>query len=290
MSIFKKLNKQDAIIVPYISNKTYLIATDSSSASIFKSTQYMPDSYYYFNGSSSLCTKLYKGTNLSGSLFEPSSDPIYNGEYKRLIYDSIKHLYYSNFISSSIEESGSYINYNQSTLTQNRYFPTSSGSEICVLSVNKEYVGEKILPKTFLYSSSLINLSDDGEGNICDITGSYVGNIFYPHGVLVFTKNQYFGIFTSSFAMSYKGEHTIYETQYRCTINESEFNYTLNPSIQSDNSGSIYSYATASYFTPYVTAIGLYNEANELLAVGKLSQPTCISSRTDMTFVLNLDK
>ena len=50
-----------------------------------------------------------------------------------------------------------------------------------------------------------------------------------------------------------------------------------------------YDFATGSYFSPYVTTIGLYNEAYQLVAVGKLAQAIPISLYTDTTFVINFD-
>ena len=44
-----------------------------------------------------------------------------------------------------------------------------------------------------------------------------------------------------------------------------------------------------SFFSPYVTTIGLYNEAYELLAVAKLGQPIRMSDQTDTTFVVRWD-
>ena len=50
-----------------------------------------------------------------------------------------------------------------------------------------------------------------------------------------------------------------------------------------------YDFATGSYFSPYVTTVGLYNRSHELVAVGKFSQPLPISLNTDTTFVVNFD-
>ena len=47
---------------------------------------------------------------------------------------------------------------------------------------------------------------------------------------------------------------------------------------------------TGSYFEPYVTTVGLYNERQQLLAVGKLSQPLPLSSTTDTTILINIDR
>ena len=44
-----------------------------------------------------------------------------------------------------------------------------------------------------------------------------------------------------------------------------------------------------SFFSPYITTVGLYNEAQELLAVGKLAQPVPTSTLTDMHIIINLD-
>jgi hypothetical protein len=96
---------------------------------------------------------------------------------------------------------------------------------------------------------------------------------------------------------------TIYETQYKCTIEANEYNATLNPSAQA--SGSIFEWTgsyfydpgngqlldglTGSYFSPYVTTVGLYDEGQNLIAVGKLSQPLPTSPTTDTTILVNLD-
>ena len=104
-------------------------------------------------------------------------------------------------------------------------------------------------------------------------------------------------VFSSSFSSSFD----IIETQYKCTINSNEFNYSMNPSLletsikgqnnilETGKSTYVY-YVTGSDFAPYVTTIGLYNENQELLAVGKLSQPLPTSKTTDTTIVINLDR
>jgi hypothetical protein len=46
---------------------------------------------------------------------------------------------------------------------------------------------------------------------------------------------------------------------------------------------------TGSSFHPYATTIGLYNEANQLLVVGKLATPYPIPANTDITFIVRWD-
>ena len=49
-------------------------------------------------------------------------------------------------------------------------------------------------------------------------------------------------------------------------------------------------FVTSSYFEPYITTVGLYNENFELLAVGKLAQPLQSSPTTDTTILVNIDR
>jgi len=89
--------------------------------------------------------------------------------------------------------------------------------------------------------------------------------------------------------LRFKNEYIIYEQEVRCKVGENDFNFTNNPTVTTDNSGSIASFATGSDFSPYVTTVGLYNENSELLAVAKLSQAISLSSETDTTFVIRYD-
>ncbi len=60
--------------------------------------------------------------------------------------------------------------------------------------------------------------------------------------------------------------------------------------VINDNNTQIYhDFCTGSYFSPYVTTVGLYNQSNELVVVGKLARPLPISLSTDMTFMINFD-
>jgi hypothetical protein len=92
------------------------------------------------------------------------------------------------------------------------------------------------------------------------------------------------------YSMSFSAETTIYQNEYRCHVNENDFNYTLNPSaIKSGTSGSYENAITGSDFRPYATCIGLYNQNDELLVVAKLSKAYPIPPNTDITFVVRWD-
>lgn len=59
--------------------------------------------------------------------------------------------------------------------------------------------------------------------------------------------------------------------------------------VSPDYSGILQDNVTGSDFRPYVTTIGLYNETNDLLVVGKLATPYPIPSNTDITFIMRWD-
>jgi len=101
--------------------------------------------------------------------------------------------------------------------------------------------------------------------------------------------------------LEFSSSYDILETQYKCTIDSNEFNYSVNPRLLSDNlrgenkildaGSSQYSdFVTSSYFSPFVTTVGLYNDDKELVAVGKLSQPLQTSQTTDTTIFINIDR
>ena len=124
----------------------------------------------------------------------------------------------------------------------------------------------------------------------------YVGNIFYNNGLTTITKPNYQDILnpgnSNDFALIYQGTHLIYENEYQCMVDQHEFDVTLNPSarkIKSKDSEDLADFATGSYFRPYVTTIGLYNDNGELLVVGKLGQALRMSDETDTTYVIRFD-
>jgi len=94
----------------------------------------------------------------------------------------------------------------------------------------------------------------------------------------------------SNVTCSFSSSYTLFETQYKCTIGADEFNYSMNPSLISGSEGQIYNFATGSYFAPYVTTVGLYDESYNLLAVAKLAKPLPTSRTTDTTILINFDK
>jgi hypothetical protein len=152
---------------------------------------------------------------------------------------------------------------------------------------------------------------DDGEGRLYYNSTLLVGNIIYEHGLVILNPNLFneidgygyvsygsgiYGGISSDFILNltkleFKSTITIYEIQYKCTLRESEFNYSQNPTTitGSMNEGNLKPYISEPYFSPFVTTIGLHNNEGELLAVAKLSQPLPTSPTTDTNIIINLD-
>lgn len=333
MSAFKQLLSSDLIVSPFEVNKNFNV-----SSSDFEETNIQIGRYEGIKGN------FLENKSTTGNV---------STEYKVLVYDSIKELYYTNYLDNTLgsqagtasifpgsDPSGdvlqgpvsstNYYNYLGTSLSIPRFIPTGSGNTIGVISIPTRLFGDYIQPGSIRITSASVSLVDDGEGTIC-VEGvepkvNY-GNVIYEHGIITLTNSASYcrggnggavtldgygyssyggsvygggsgavvspslGSFISgSIAIEFSSSYTILETQYKTTIRENEFNFSLNPSLISDNEGNVYDFATGSYFSPYVTTVGLYNDNQELLAIGKLSQPLPTSRTTDTNIFINIDR
>lgn len=209
-----------------------------------------------------------------------------DGTYKKLIWKSINHLYYK---SGSIHIDNPAYNYvNSSTL---KYVSRSIEDGIRVINIPSLIYGDQIKPNSVLIESNSLKIVDDGNYNLY-ISGTFprniVGNVFYDTGHIIITSQSY----TSSldyFDLSFKSTIEIKELEVVCTVLESEFNYTNNPTAASGSSGYYISEIASSSIKPFITTIGLYDDDGELLMIGKLSKPFKRNYDLDTTFVLKID-
>jgi len=294
-------------------NKT--LKTSDVSVVPYKASRYRIFDYSEFSSNGIV---IYSGSNEQQSTTASLSK-------QGLVYRSIRHLYYShdlpslapteplsqqNYVQLQEDQDVSsktintliYDNYLQSTAASGsiyadiRYFPTSSNAQIAVVNIPQILYGEQIGKSTFnLYNDSEgTTIVDDGNGNLIDPYGNSlkVGNIIYSQGLAIITNPAYAIPTITNFSvgnLSFNSEITIYQNQARCHINENEFNITLNPSAISGSYGVLQNNVTGSDFHPYVTTVGLYSAANELLVIGKLAQPFPMPANTDVTFVVKWD-
>ena len=335
MSAFKQFLASDIIVTPFEVNKGFTFNGDD-----FTNPDISIDR---FLGQNIQSNPFISGSNpTTGFISIEDQELIYNS-IKELYYSNhLSSSYSDNLNTASLvpgrdtegdrlvgttPSDGRYFNYPQTDLTFEKYFPTGSNTIVGVISIPSRLYGNYIQPNSFEYIASSGSITDDGQGNVI-YSGSICGNIFYSHGIIVLTndeqpqKDSYgdgkYGVLkygtgdvdfienfitSSNVTCSFSSSLDIFETQYKCTLRESEFNFSLNPSLSSGSTqitapqGTFYTpgqyvsdFVTESYFSPYVTTIGLYDDYQNLLAIGKLSQPLPTSPTTDTTILINIDR
>jgi hypothetical protein len=316
MSVFKSFITSDVIVSPFEVNKSFTFIGNELTASNVEIDRYIGQnitSSIWVSGSYPTgqintqdkilvyrsIRELYYSNYLSGSDGSPAATASFN------VDGTITGAAYT----------PNYYNYLSSTLPADRYIPTGSNETIGVISIPSNLFGEYLKPGTVSISDGTMTLLDDGNGNMVYNSLKY-GDVIYEHGMIILTSggtssepgygfttygSGTYGINTintinsfitgSNITCSFQSTLTIYESQYKCTIRENEFNFSQNPTIisGSSNSGIVYNFATGSYFSPYVTTVGLYDNNYNLLAVAKLAQPLPTSAVTDTSILVNLD-
>ena len=200
----------------------------------------------------------------------------------------------------------------------------STSATITIVDDGKGNLFDKSLSSSFALFAS----GGFADADIEHSTASFAGNVFYEEGVLVFTNtgsnfvNVGTGKGSDGFLLKYKAQVTLNEYSYTCISGENEFNSTTNITATFERSGSITAngdeswkffpigdavtksgsygssfnaatkyeaFVTHSDFAPYVTKIGLYNDFDELLAVGQLSAPIKNDKNLSLGFVVRFD-
>jgi hypothetical protein len=139
--------------------------------------------------------------------------------------------------------------------------------------------------------SSISALNDREEATLKCLQTNYIGNIFEPQGLAIISSLDYAYeyILNSPYTASYKSTVRIYEMDVVARINRGVLNISSNPTTLKDNNAEIKSFATGSDFKPYITTIGLYNDRNELVAIGKLAQPIQKRNDIDVNLLVKID-
>jgi len=164
-----------------------------------------------------------------------------------------------------------------------------------------------------------ILFANNGTGTpMATATTQPVGLLYYQAGIAVLTASVFGGILSSSAEMnasaetvdavlsgsaisgncddlrhrflnlSFNNTTELNSTVYFCRANNTDFNYSSNPTYLSSSQIVV---KTDAMDVPvsYVTAVGLYSVDNELLAVAKLSEPLKKDPTTEFTVRVRLD-
>ncbi len=176
---------------------------------------------------------------------------------------------------------------------------------------------------SIIYYSSSIDKSVDGGKTYTPLSASYSESINISNLNLLANKENikkaFFRVYRSGLSVSssnanvqkyyvggaqlqFSSYYTIQEHKYMCVVKRGEFNKSLNATLY-DNSGSQITTLETSgstgniikldtgneNFTPYATSIGLYDDAEQLVAYAKFANPIKITKDFDSVFVVRFD-
>ena len=152
-----------------------------------------------------------------------------------------------------------------------------------------------LIDEVRIFNKSLTNaeisaLTDRSEGGTV-LQTQYVGNIFNKHGIAVISSPDYRfnNIIYTPFTASYRSTVTLNELSVVARLDAGDFNMSTNITLTQDDDTTYYSFASSDDFAPYITTIGLYNDAGQLLAIGKLANSIRKRNDVDMNFLIRLD-
>lgn len=94
--------------------------------------------------------------------------------------------------------------------------------------------------------------------------------------------------------MAIRKSEFVPSTNYFIRVKNKEFNYSNNPTFVSDGTdgqtkGTIIYSDLINNPKTYITSVGLYNENNELVTIGKLSKPTLKSFDNELLIKVRID-
>jgi hypothetical protein len=189
------------------------------------------------------------------------------------------------------------------TSNTNRFFIGSNGTTTGSFS---GYLDEIRIYGKGLTTEQITYLGNNSFENGYAYQTSRIGNVFYKQGMIIVSdpRPKYANTFLGQngnfdfdgtnygFTGSFRSTTTFYEHEITCKIRKSEFNFTQNWTIRQDKNDSsqfVDDFATSSFFNPYVTTIGLYNDKYDLVAIGKLSSPLEKRDDVDLNIIIRFD-
>lgn len=202
----------------------------------------------------------------------------------------------SNYVYTGSDASGNYVSESFAEEVDTMYGASEQLADGDYVENEEQYINETesefVIAATDEWKTTLL---DDGNGNLILSASSpqrIVGNVIYSHGLIVLTNPAVGGYYQNYFSgsVAWQSSHPIYTYNYHCEVKEDEFNFTQHPSaIANGTSGSLIDNVTGSFFKPYFTTVGLYNDASELIAVAKMAQPIPVSDNNETTVLVKLD-
>lgn len=171
-------------------------------------------------------------------------------------------------------------------VTETQNFATELGGDYGLLydSVNDVTGG------IVFYQSGIVLLSTAAFGSITDYhSGSAVGEQSMTEWLVTGSIPENCDTFRHRlYNLSFNNTTEINSTVYFCRAPHNKFNYSSNPTY-TNNSKVVVKQVETDTPTAYITTVGLYNSAGEMLAVAKLSEPIKKDSTNEVLLRVRLD-
>ena len=124
------------------------------------------------------------------------------------------------------------------------------------------------------------------------ISSSYISNIiggaYYDYASYDYETYDDLGSSVSSDiffdSIAYNSSVRIKDNQFICIVKSSDFLKTSNPSAYNSLTGTV-----SGFTVPYVTTVGIYDDAGNLLMIGKFDRPVKMSNKIDIIIKLQMD-
>jgi len=153
-------------------------------------------------------------------------------------------------------------------------------------SVISSLSGSIILDDLYLLNNSAIietaNIFESSSSITSSITSTFNPNISfidYRHGIIIL-DNTIISINNLICSTNIRVKDNVWV----CEAKANEFNITTNPTAYDTLTGTI-----SAYSNPYITTIGLYDDDDNLIVIGKFANPIKKSNKVDMIFKIKLD-
>lgn len=154
----------------------------------------------------------------------------------------------------------------------------SWGRPVLKISSVQRLIFVQNLRSDYIYVSKLDGAYSNSGNIIFDALGGF-NSVFIPYINCIISYNK--PLFTQ-IIIGYS--FPLYSFQYQCRMSPSEFNRSNNITAYTQTSEGV-----VQTHSPYITTVGLYNDSNQLLAVGKISQPIKKSSVIQQTVIIQFD-
>ena len=180
-------------------------------------------------------------------------------------------------------------------------YATSSTDVDAVLSANRRFAVGLLFYQAGVAVLSGSIFSDAADGGILNnskgtVTYSPAGATVTGFNTITASTNDVMAdnLRNRMYNLQFNNTTELNSTIYFCRVNNSEFNYSANPTYLSTSSGGpseivIKDGSVGSDPHSYITTVGLYSADNELLAVAKVSEPLKKDPSNELTLRVRLD-